>query len=300
MNDRENLKSENELDKQLAATKEEIIQLKNQLSEQKKINAEVLHNYNQLQELIPYQAELIQLQKCLERRGKKMIILFEGRGGAGKQETIKIITEYMNAKHYRVIALGKPTPEERSQWYFQRYVKHFPRAGEMLLFDRSWYTRALIEPVFDYCSEQEYEDFMEGVDGFEKDLTEQGIILIKLYFSVSREEQARRFARRRNDPLQSWKLKEIDVDAEEYRDKFTELKYEMLKRTHTLHAPWTIIRSDTKQLARLNAIKVILNQMNYEPLYPELDITLDRNVVVSGAFELEKMKAQRIRLGLPL
>ena len=276
--------------------REEVARLTKQVEELKESNKKILRKHQQAQELRPYQAELIQLQKCLERRGKKMIILCDGRGGAGKGGTIRRITQYMNAKHYRVVALGKPTEEEKTQWYFQKYVKEFPHAGEIVLFDRSWYARAMIEPVFGFCTDEEYENFMGGVAGFEKDLTEQGIILVKFYFSVSRKEQSRRFAQRRNNPLQSWKLSEIDLDAEKFRDEFTNAKYEMLKRTHTMHAPWTIIRSDNKHLARINAMKIILNYVNYEPLDPDLDITPDPDIVVSGAYELERMEAQRVRL----
>jgi len=283
---------------ELSLLQEENLHLRHEVEELKKSSKKIVRKHEQTQELKPYQAELIQLQKCLEKHGKKMIIIFEGRGGAGKGGTIGKITQYMNAKHYRIIALGKPTEEQRTQWYFQKYVENFPRAGEIVIFDRSWYTRALIEPVFNFCNDEEYENFMEGVGGFEKDLTQQGIILVKLYFSVSRQEQARRFAQRRDNPLQNWKLSEVDLDAEEFRRDFTEAKYEMLKRTHTMHAPWTIIRSDTKHLARLNTMKLILNYVDYEPLDPDLDITPDTSVVVSGAYELEQMKAQRVRMGL--
>lgn len=263
----------------------------------KKHQKKAVRKYNQVQELRPYQAEFIQLQQCLERRGKKMIVIFEGRGGAGKGGTIRRIIQYMNAKHYRVVALGKPTAEERSQWFYQKYIREFPRAGDLVLFDRSWYTRATIEPVFGFCSDREYGDFMEGVGGFEMDLVNQNIILIKLYFSVSREERGRRFEQRREDPLQRWKLNEVDLEVEEHRDEFTEAKYRMLRHTHTLHAPWTIIRSDSKHLARINAMKVILSAVDYERLDPELDLTPDSSIAISGAYELERMEAQRLRQG---
>ncbi|MEO5342988.1 MAG: polyphosphate kinase 2 [Gammaproteobacteria bacterium SHHR-1] len=254
-----------------------------------------LRKYRRGQELRPYQAELIRMQQCLERQGRKMIILFEGRGASGKGGTIRRITQYMNARRYRVVAFGKPREAERSQWFYQKYVREFPSAGEILLFDRSWYSRALIEPVFGFCSQTEYENFLRGVKGFEKDLRRQGIILIKLYFSVSKAEQARRYAQRRQDPLQSWKLEEADLDAEEYRDAFTEAKRRMLQHTHSYQSPWTIIRSDDKHLARLNAIKFILSQIDYEPLDPGLERFPDGNIVVSGATELERLEACRIR-----
>jgi polyphosphate kinase 2 len=276
---------------------EENQHLRDKIKQLENLHKKAVRKYSQVQELRPYQAELIQLQQCLERRGKKMIIIFEGRGGVGKGGAIRRIIQFMNAKHYRVVALAKPTAEERSQWFYQKYVREFPRAGDMLLFHRSWYTRALIEPIFDFCTDREYKDFMEGVGGFEMDLVNQDIILVKLYLSVSREERARRFEQRRDDPLQRWKLNEIDLEAEERHDEFTEAKYEMLRHTHTLYAPWTIIRSDSKHQARLNAMKVILSAVDYERLDPDLDITPDRSVAISGAYELERIEAMRLRQG---
>jgi polyphosphate kinase 2 len=249
------------------------------------------------EELRPYQAELIRLQEYLEREKRRMVILFEGRDAAGKGGSIRRITRYMNEKHYRVVALPKPTEEQRSQWYFQKYVAHFPRGGEIVLFDRSWYNRAMVERVFGFCTEKEYEDFMEGVVWFERDLVRQGTIFIKLYFSVDKEEQARRFERRQNDPLRKWKFSEVDMQAQDRWDDFSEMKYEMLRRTHTVDAPWTIIRSHDKHAARLNAMKVILNAAPYERLNPQLDMVPDPEVMISGARELELMEAERLRTG---
>jgi len=256
-----------------------------------------LKKRKQEQELKPYQAELIKLQKHLEITGKKMIILFEGRDAAGKGGTIRRVTRYMNEKHYRVVALGKPTQEQKTQWYYQKYVQHFPQGGEMVLFDRSWYNRAMVEPVFDFCTPKEYEDFMKGVKGFEKDLVRQGTILIKLYFSVTKDEQARRFERRKTDPLRQWKLSEIDVQAQERWDDFTNTKYKMLKQTHSHTAPWTIIRSNNKHKARLEALKVILNKVDYENRDMSLNYALDQDIAISGARELELMEAQRTKNG---
>jgi len=249
------------------------------------------------QSLKPYQAELIKLQKHIENTNQKMIILFEGRDAAGKGGTIRRVTRYMNEKHYRIVALGKPTDEQKTQWFYQKYISHFPRAGEIVLFDRSWYNRAMVESVFGFCTQKEYDDFMKGVKGFEKDLTRQGIILIKLYFSVTKDEQARRFERRKTDPLRQWKLSEIDVQAQDRWDDFTNTKYEMLKRTNSHNAPWTVIRSNDKQQARLEAMKVILNSVNYEDRNMDLDYTLKPDVVISGAREIEIMNAQRSMSG---
>jgi polyphosphate kinase 2 len=256
-----------------------------------------IRRYYREEALKPYQAELIRLQKCLERNGRKMIILFEGRDAAGKGGTIRRVTRYMNEKHYRVVALGKPTDREKTQWFFQKYIAQFPRGGEVVLFDRSWYNRAVVEPVFDFCTPEEYNNFMRGVVGLEKDLVRQGTILVKLYFSVTMEEQARRFDRRKTDPLRQWKLSEIDVQAQDRWDDFTNQKYEMLKRTHTNIAPWTIIRSINKHEARLNAMKVILNSVPYERGNDNLDFVPNPDVVISGSREKEIMDAQRIKLG---
>ncbi len=247
--------------------------------------------------LRPYQVELLKVQRYLETANIRMIVLFEGRDAAGKGGTIRRVTRYMNEKHYRVVALGRPTEEHRNQWYFQKYVGHFPTGGEIVLFDRSWYNRAMVEPVFGFCTEDEYKTFLRGVVGFEKDLVRQNTKLVKLYFSVTKEEQARRFERRVADPLRQWKLSEVDVQAQDRWDEFTEMKYRMLKRTSTVVAPWTIIRSENKQLARLNAMKVILNSVPYEDRNPDLDFALDPEVVISGARELELMEAERLRHG---
>jgi polyphosphate kinase 2 len=251
----------------------------------------------QEQSLKPYQAELLALQKYLEENKRRMVILFEGRDASGKGGTIRRVTRYMNEKHYRVVALGKPTEEQKTQWFFQKYVAQLPRGGEIVLFDRSWYNRAVVEPVFGFCSDDEYKNFMRGVTGFEKDLARQGTILVKLYFSVTKDEQARRFERRKTDPLRQWKLSEIDVQAQERWDDFTNQKYEMLKKTHTSHAPWTVIRSDDKHLARLNAMKTILNTVPYERHDPSLDFVPDHDIVISGAREVELMEAERLRNG---
>jgi polyphosphate kinase 2 len=259
-----------------------------------------VRRYHQEKQLKPYQSELIQLQKQLEQQNKRLIIVFEGRDAAGKGGTIRRITRYMNVKHYRVIALGKPTEEQRTQWYFQKYISQFPRGGEIVLFDRSWYNRALVERVFGFCTEEEYKNFMKGVVGFEKDLVRQGTILIKIYFSVTKEEQKRRFDKRNNDPLRQWKLSEVDLQAQDRWDEFTEVKYRMLKSTNTNVAPWTVIRADDKHKARANAMKVIINSVHFDKLNPELDFVPDGEIVVSGARELELLGSQRIENNLPI
>ena len=247
--------------------------------------------------LKPFQAELILLQKYLEETKRRMIIVFEGRDASGKGGTIRRVSRYMNEKHYRVVALGKPTDAQRTQWFFQRYVEQFPRGGEVVLFDRSWYNRAMVEPVIGFCTPEEYKTFIKGVVGFERDLVRQGTVIVKLYFSVTKEEQAYRFERRKNDPLRQWKLSEVDLQAQERWDDFTNQKYEMLKRTHSNHAPWTVIRSNDKHAARLNAVRTILNSVPYERGDQELDFVPDPQVVISGSREVEQMEAERIRRG---
>ncbi|MEU4691507.1 polyphosphate kinase 2 [Actinoplanes sp. NPDC023714] len=247
--------------------------------------------------LRPWQVELLKLQAHLEAEKLRMIVLFEGRDAAGKGGCIRRVTRFMNEKHYRVVALGRPTEEQRSQWYFQRYVAQFPAGGEMVLFDRSWYNRAMVERVFGFCSPKEHHDFLRGVTGFEKDLVRQGTILVKLYFSVTREEQASRFERRRTDPLRQWKLSEIDLQAQDRWDDFTDYKYEMLQRTDTRPAPWLIVRSNDKVRARLNTMKVILNAIDYKGRDRVLDFTPDPEIVVPGTTEIALMEAERRKSG---
>ncbi len=247
----------------------------------------------------PFQIELLKLQRHLEKERIPMIVLFEGRDASGKGGTIRRITRFMNEKRYRVVALGRPTEEQITQWYFQRYVERFPTGGEIVLFDRSWYNRAIVEPVFGFCTKMQYRDFLRGVVGFEKDVVRQGTVLVKLYFSVDKDTQADRFARRTNDPLRQWKLSEVDVQAQEYWNEFTEMKHRMLERTSSEAAPWTIIRSNSKPRARLNAMKVMLNAVDYEDRNPNLDFRGDPEIVVPGRVELNRMDEERDRLGRP-
>jgi len=294
-NSEEDLIKDPEIMPQDALKDYELLIKKQGLSDDK-VN-KIITKHLQEQELKPFQAELIKLQKHLDNTKQRMIILFEGRDAAGKGGTIRRVTRYMNEKHYRIIAMGKPTEEQRGQWFFQKYVSQFPHGGEIALFDRSWYNRAMVEPVFNFCTEQQYKDFMRGVVGFEKDLVRQGTVFVKLYFSVTKEVQKERFDRRKDDPLRQWKLSEVDVQAQERWDDFTNVKYEMLKRTHTSHAPWTLIRSADKHLCRLNALKVILNAVDYEGFNEELDFEADSNIVVTGSREIDRMDRQRKKKG---
>ncbi|MEM9057139.1 MAG: polyphosphate kinase 2 [Pseudomonadota bacterium] len=254
--------------------------------------------YLRSERLKPFQAELIKLQQHLECTGKKAIILFDGRDASGKGGTIRRVTRYMNEKHYRVVALGKPTEEQRSELHMKRYVEQFPHAGEIVLFDRSWYNRAMVEPVMGFCTDAQYKEFIQRVVGYEEAIIADGsTLLIKLYFSVSRKEQARRFERRRNDPLRQWKLSEVDLQAQELWDEFTEAKYRLLQKTHTAKTPWWVIRSDDKTRARMETIKLILSLIRYRGRSRRLDFAADSDIVIPGDRELRLMRSQRRRHG---
>ncbi|MFO7643477.1 MAG: hypothetical protein R6W95_03755 [Desulfosarcina sp.] len=262
----------------------------------------LLQKHADQEELKPYQAELIKMQRHLERVGKKMVILFDGRDASGKGGTIRRVTRYMNEKRYNVVALGKPSEQQKTELHIKRYIEHFPRGGEIVLFDRSWYNRALVEPVMDFCTQAQYNRFMKKVNTYEKNFLEDAgkTILLKLYFSVSKEEQARRFERRKNDPLRQWKLSEVDLQAQELWDQFTEKKFHLLKKTHTKESPWWVIRSDDKHLARRETMKVILNSVRYRGRNPKINFKPDPNVVISGDREIKIMKKQQRKYGKSL
>ena len=262
----------------------------------------VLEKYYDAEELKPYQAELIKMQLHLERTGKKMVILFDGRDASGKGGTIRRVTRYMNEKRYHTVALGKPNEQQKTELHIKRYIEHFPHAGEVVLFDRSWYNRALVEPVMGFCTQNQYKRFLKKVINYEQNFLEDNgkTILIKIYFSVSKEEQARRFERRKNDPLRQWKLSEVDLQAQDLWDEFTEKKYILLKKTHSKKTPWYIIRSDDKHLARRETMKVILNSVKYRGRSPKLNFSLDPDVVIPGDKELILMKKEQKKYGKSL
>lgn len=260
---------------------------------------ETLQNHFQSEELKPYQAELIKLQQHFEGTGKKMIILFDGRDASGKGGTIRRVTRYMNEKHYRVVALGKPSSQQKTEMQMKRYIEQFPHAGEITLFDRSWYNRAMVEPVMGFCTKDQYNRFMKKVVSYEENfLADAGkTILLKLYFSVSKEEQALRFERRKNDPLRQWKLSEVDLQAQALWDEFTDKKYVMLQKTHTPKTPWYIIKSDDKHMARLETIKLILNLVPYRGRSRTLSFSPNPEIVIPGNKELKIMMKQRKKYG---
>jgi len=257
-----------------------------------------LTKYFRSEMLKPYQAELIKLQQHLERTHRKAIILFDGRDASGKGGTIRRVVRYMNEKRYRTIALGKPTEIQRTELHMKRYIEHLPHAGEIVLFDRSWYNRAMVEPVMGFCTKQQYKRFMDKVVGYEERIiADRMTTLIKLYFSVSKDEQALRFKRRKNDPLRQWKLSEVDLQAQDLWAEFTEMKYRLLKKTHTEATPWFIIRSDDKALARLETIKLILSQIKYTGRSRSLDFTPNPDVVIKGDREIKLMEKQKRKHG---
>ncbi|MDR5749664.1 MULTISPECIES: polyphosphate kinase 2 [unclassified Caballeronia] len=209
------------------------------------------------------QVELLKLQAWVRETGQRLVVVFEGRDAAGKGGAIKRFMEHLNPRGARVVALEKPTATERSQWYFQRYVQHLPTAGEIVLFDRSWYNRAGVERVMRFCSDEEYTDFMQQVPEFERHLVRSGIHVVKFWFSVSREEQRRRFKERQVHPLKQWKLSPVDLASLEKWDEYTQAKEDMFARTDTADSPWTVIRSDCKKRARLNAMRYLLHKLPY-------------------------------------
>jgi polyphosphate kinase 2 len=217
-------------------------------------------------------------------------MLFEGRDAAGIGGTIKRITEHLNPRGARVVALEKPSDIERTQWYFQRYTQYLPSAGEIVLFDRSWYNRAGVEPVMGFCTTEEHHEFLREVPEFEKMIVKSGIILMKFYFSVSKKEQARRFKKREVDPLKQYKLSPVDKESQQLWDKYTIAKFSMLMSSNTDLAPWMIIRSDDKKKARLNCIKHILRNVEY-PGKTSIDFfKTDEKILICGTQELENME----------
>ena len=245
-------------------------------------------NYETLLER--YQIELLKLQKFVKEKGLKILILMEGRDAAGKGGTIKRLTEHLNPRGCRIVALEKPSNVEKTQWYFQRYVAHLPSGGEITIFDRSWYNRAMVEPVMGFCTHAEHKDFLRQVPKFEELLVSAGIILFKFYFSVSKEEQKRRFESRRTDPLKQYKLSPVDARSQELWNQYTLAKYSMLLASNTEFAPWTILDSNDKKIARLNAFRCILSRIDYPEKIDAKELAVDPNLVRNGAREIVLME----------
>jgi len=263
-----------------------------------KIVSAALGSHFDAEALKPYQAELIKMQAHLEATGRKAIVLFDGRDASGKGGTIRRVTRYMNEKHYRVVALGKPNEHQRTELHMKRYIEQFPRAGEIVFFDRSWYNRAMVEPVMKFCTKGQYREFLRKVNDYEDSfVSDHKTTLIKIYFSVSKQEQAARFKRRLNDPLRQWKLSEVDLQAQELWDDFTEMKYRLLQKSHTKINPWYVIRSDDKQRARLETIKLILSTIPYRGRSRSLDMRPNSEVIIPGDKEMVRMEKHRRKHG---
>ncbi len=247
------------------------------------------------EELHKLQIELLKMQKHVKNEGLRIIALFEGRDAAGKGGTIKRITEHLNPRGTTVVALSAPSDTERTQWYFQRYIQHFPSAGEIVLFDRSWYNRAMVEPVMGFCSDEQNKRFLKDVPFLEEMIVKDGIILFKFFFSVSKNEQLRRFDSRETDPLKHFKISPVDRMAQDLWDDYTVRKFQMLNETNRTLAPWTIIRSDNKKLARLNCIKHILSQIKYEDKISKKELRSDPNILISGIEEIRFLEKHLLK-----
>jgi polyphosphate kinase 2 len=253
------------------------------------IKDEVLQYESELKQL---QIELLKMQNHIKETGQKVLMIFEGRDAAGKGGTIKRITEHLNPRGARVVALDKPSDKERTQWYFQRYVQHLPAAGEIVLFDRSYYNRAGVEPVMGFCTQEEHKEFLHEVPEFEKMLVNSDIKIFKFYFSVSKAEQQKRFEKRRTDPLKQYKLSPVDEQSQDLWDKYTIAKYSMLLASHTDYAPWTIIRSDNKKKARINTIKHILNHFDYPKKISKKKLKADESIRIPASDEIKLMETE--------
>ena len=243
-------------------------------------------------ELTLLQIELLKLQNYVKEKGLKVLMIFEGRDAAGKGGTIKRITEHLNPRGARVVALEKPSDIEKTQWYFQRYTKHLPSAGEIVLFDRSWYNRAGVEPVMGFCTNEEHYEFLREVPEFEKMLVKSGIILFKFYFSVSKQEQKNRFEKRKTDPLKQYKISPVDENAQKLWDKYTIAKFSMMMASNTEISPWTVVKSDNKKKARINCIKHILSNVEYPKKIEKNFLKIDKKILYSGTEEIENMEEE--------
>jgi polyphosphate kinase len=248
-------------------------------------------------ELKTLQIELMKLQQHMQKSGARILVIFEGRDAAGKGGTIQRIISNLNPRNTRVVALAKPHETEQTQWYFQRYINHLPHAGEIVLFDRSWYNRAMVEPVMGFCTDEQNKRFLKDVPLVEELLVKDGIKLFKFYFSVSREIQKERFEARKIDPLKQYKLSPVDNLAQKYWDQYSIRKFQMLSETNRSLSPWTIIRSDNKKLARLNCMKHILSAMTYDDKLADKHLVVDPKIIISGIDELHHMEENLLSPG---
>jgi len=232
-------------------------------------------------ELKQLQVELVKLQRDIQMKGRRVAIIFEGRDAAGKGGSIRRFTEHLNPRAMRVVALPKPTDMEKGQWYFQRYINTLPNKGEMVFYDRSWYNRAVVEPVMGFCTEDQHKAFLQQVPEFEHMLYEDGVEIIKFWLSISKDEQKLRFDSRRENPLKQWKLSPIDEEAQKHWDLYSKYKQEMFIRTHTSYSPWIVVKANTKKRARLASIHYVLNILDYdEKDSSDIELNPDPNIVM--------------------
>ena len=225
-----------------------------------KVQKKILYN----EELRLLQIELVKLQQWISKNKKRVAIVFEGRDAAGKGGSIRRFMEHMNPRSSRLVALNKPTEVEKGQWYFQRYIKELPNPGEIVYFDRSWYNRAVVEPVMGFCTKAQYKDFLVQVPEYEHMMYEDGLIIIKFWLSISKDEQLKRFEARKTNPLKRWKFSPVDQKGQELWDSYTDYKDEMFSKTHTSYSPWIIIKTNDKKTARLEAIRHLLSKVDYD------------------------------------
>ncbi len=240
-----------------------------------------LRNQRYVEELKLLQVELVNLQRWVAKKRMRVAVIFEGRDAAGKGGSIKRFTEHLNPRSMRVVALSKPTEVEQGQWYFRRYIKELPNPGEIVFFDRSWYNRAVVEPVMGFCDKKQYQEFMLQVSEFEHMLYEDNMVLIKFWFSISKDEQQRRFSSRLKNPLKRWKFSPVDMKGQELWDKYTHYKEQMFSKTHTPFSPWIIVKTDDKRTARLESIRHMLSVFDYPGKGSSKAVLLpDPNVIV--------------------
>ncbi|MDZ4833368.1 MAG: polyphosphate kinase 2 [Candidatus Melainabacteria bacterium] len=249
---------------------------------------EIFETLKYERELENLQIELVKLQRWIQETGQRVAVLTEGRDAAGKGGTIRRFTEHLNPRALRVVALPKPSEQELGQWYFQRYSKQLPNKGEIVFFDRSWYNRAVVEPVMGFCTDEQYKRFMQQVPEWEHMLYEDGMKMIKFWFSISKNEQERRFEARRTNPLKQWKISPIDEKAQALWDRYTEYKEEMFSKTHTSFSPWIIVKANNKKLARLESIRHVLSLFDYPSKNTKLRLHEDPNIV--GRFHRGSIK----------
>ena len=241
----------------------------------------IIKGFNYETELLKLQAELVELQQWVAKNKKRICIIFEGRDAAGKGGAIRRFTEHLNPRSMRVVALTKPTESEMGQWYFRRYIKELPEPGELVFFDRSWYNRAVVEPVMGFCNDDQYEKYMLQVPEFEHMLYKDGVVIIKFWFSISKDEQLRRFNSRLANPLKQWKFSPVDKEGQKRWDLYTKYKDKMFEKTHSSFSPWIIIKTNEKKKARLESIRYVLSQFNYDgKRLSKTSITPDKNVAV--------------------